>query len=177
MNDPHPSPAAVTEPISAGRQSLALGLATAVILFFLFFQAIVTFRVVCPPMSITQLSSFRILCAPALFPFLDYPMYKEPHYKGEKIQDVHLYGVLDDSTEVEILPEDLRMNLWMFQLFLFAIDQDNIEEINFYTNLYEEMHKADLVGLRLENHPYVLADEGLVQGAPEVIKVYSLPDD
>jgi hypothetical protein len=158
------------------RLKFVYGSISIVILFFLIFQAIVTFRVVCPPLSIPQLSHLRVLCAPALFPFLDYPMYKEPHYQGEKIHNIQLFGILDDYTEVQINPEDLNMNFWMFEVFLFAIDQEQHEDIHFYATMYEEMHRKNLIFLRLEDNPYILRDKGLFQGQPEVLKEYSLDE-
>ena len=57
-----------------GHSKESTTLASLVILACLAFQTVASFRLFCPPKSLQLLSTLRMLCAPALYPFLDYPM-------------------------------------------------------------------------------------------------------
>ena len=148
--------------------------ASLVIMFFLLFQAIATFRVLCPPESLPALSFLRIACAPDLWPFLDYPMYAGPHQAGETINRFRVVGTLLDSQEVVIAPEDLGMSFWVFQRFVYALGQDDEQEISRYAGLYESRQGADLVRLRLETRPVVMTQEGVAFKPVQVIREVDL---
>jgi hypothetical protein len=61
-------------------------------------------------------------------------MYKEPHYKGEQIPYMQVYGILADSSLVQILPEDLGMNFWMFEDFMVEVDQEIQANVQVYVD-------------------------------------------
>lgn len=48
-------------------------------------QAIATTRLLCPPRSLPALAPLRIACPPLLWPFIDYPMFSEPHEPGDSL--------------------------------------------------------------------------------------------
>src|SRR5262245_46147536 len=77
-------------------------------------QAIAGFRLVCPPKSLAPSLSWLRVCAPSLWPFLDYDMYATPHHAGEAINQFRVFGRLEDGTEVPILPPDLRLDPYEF---------------------------------------------------------------
>ena len=144
------------------------------ILFFLLFQAIASFRVLCPPESLSSLASLRAACSPALWPFLDYPMYADPHHPGEVINRFQVVGTLQDSKEVVITPEDLGMSFWLFQRFVYALGQGEEMEISRYAALYESRQGGELVRLRLENRPVVLTRQGAAFKPQQVIREVDL---
>lgn len=142
------------------------------ILIILALQAVAGFRVFCPPKSFRNLSSLRILCPPLLWPFLDYPMYSSPHYAGDTISQPLVFGILEDSSEVPILPEDLGLDYWQFMRGLVedGLLRDRRERIKIYAELYRSRHNKKLTGLRLKNHPFVLSREGAYRVSPRVVK-------
>ena len=67
----------------------------------------------------------------SMYPFLYYSMYSRAHYEGERIEVRYLvFAIFEDSTEEEILPEDLGLNFWKFhQKFREAIVLENQEKL------------------------------------------------
>ena len=120
------------------------------------------------------LASFRITVGPIepppfLWPFLDYPMYEQPRYQGDPIEQRVVVGVLADSTEVVISPEDLDVTFWQVQNVLSAaILQGDQARASAYRSMSEERYGQRVLGFRLENHPVVLTDQGPIAG-PRVI--------
>jgi hypothetical protein len=55
------------------------------ILVSLALQIVATTRVFCPPRALTALAPLRIACPPRLWPFTDYPMFSEPHRRGDTL--------------------------------------------------------------------------------------------
>lgn len=74
------------------RHAAGRPLASALILFSIAFQGLAASRLLCPPRSIEALQQLRLACPPRLWPFLDYPMYSEPHRPGEVLAwiDAHI---------------------------------------------------------------------------------------
>lgn len=139
-------------------EKLSIPLISIVILGFLFLQAGETFRVFCP-----------WKCAPSFWPFMDYPMYDQSHYAGEKIDQVHVIGLLDDSTEVEINYRDFGLNsLFKMELVVRALVEHDLEQLAVYIKTYDDTHPGRLAGLRLENSPLVLTKEGTKAAQAEV---------
>lgn len=148
-------------------------LLSTLIVFIVGMQALITFRVLCPPEAIRPLAFLRAACAPALYPFIDYPMYWTPHYKGESISQPVAIGILADGREVPILPEDLNLHFWLHQEFLVALDQGAQEEIDLYVRRYQDLQGVQLTGIRLENHPVSIREEGIVAEGVEIMREYS----
>jgi hypothetical protein len=56
------------------------------------------------------------------WPFTDYPMYAESHQEGERISAKHfVFATTADGREVEITPESLGVNLWVFERWAGAL--------------------------------------------------------
>lgn len=108
--------------------------------------------------------------SPFLWPFLDYPMYTRPHYEGEGIPRYRVIGVTDEDREVEITPETLGTDYWIYRnAFLFSFRyRGERDELEPGVQLYEDRHGVSLVEVRLENRPLVLTREGTVDGALEL---------
>jgi hypothetical protein len=113
-----------------------------------------------------------------MWPFLDYPMYTGPHYAGEAIERQVVVAIRADSTEVVVLPEELGVTFWQFQNILnpaiLAGDQGTAES---YREIYEDRFDASLIGLRLEDHPLIPTDSGLVEGSPAPLGALSFGSD
>lgn len=107
---------------------------------------------------------------PFLWPFLDYPMYEQPRYAGEPIVRQVVVGVLADSTDIVLAPADLGVTFWQFQNILNrAILRDDQAGAEAYRGIYEERYGRSLVAFRLEGHPLVMTEDGLVAGSPVVL--------
>src|SRR5688500_19069628 len=49
------------------------------------------------------------------WPIVAYPMYKEPHYDGDRVwYDVRTFAVLADGTRVELVRDDLGFDFWVY---------------------------------------------------------------
>ena len=154
---------------------LGLPFTSLIILGFLTLQTVAAFRILCPPGTLLHLAPLRLLCSPSLYPFLDYPMYSDSFREGHKIEQFLVFGVLEDSTEVSILPVDLGLNFWLFRMgFVSSLLQGNRERMETYIELYHRKHQRQLIALRLENHPLVLSKEGVNQAPPQVLKAIQL---
>jgi hypothetical protein len=87
--------------------------ACALIVISLALQGLATSRLLCAPSSIDWLAPLRVVCAPALWPFTDYPMFSEPHRRGDPLAWVE--AVLD-------LPGRTRMSLGRFEVRLVRME-------------------------------------------------------
>ena len=116
--------------------------------------------------------------SPRLWPFLDYPMYRESKHIGDSIDNFFLYGIQSDSTKVAILPEDLGLNFWKFLWGpVRAIRFNDNKEIQKYVSLYQSKHNSKLIGLKLMNNPLILTEEGVVPlPSPEVVNTVNLKE-
>ena len=114
---------------------------------------------------------------PRLWPFVDYPMYSKAKYEGNPIHRLRVIGVLDDSTEIQILAEDLGMGHWHFQGFIRALRRGTPpDEIRWFVDSYHQRTERTLRSLRLENHPLAFSREG-VAPAPKVVVATVNVDD
>ncbi len=147
-------------------------LLSALIVFVVGLQALITFRVLCPPEAIRPLAFLRAACAPALYPFIDYPMYWTPHYQGESISQPMAVGILADGREVLIQPEDLNLHFWLHQEFLVALDQGVMDEIELYVKRYQDLQGVKLAGIRLENHPVSIDEDGIQTEEVHIMREY-----
>ena len=112
------------------------------------------------------------------YPFVSIPMYHLAHYEGESIKVRHyLIGILKNSGEVEILPDDLGVSFWQLQTnFSNAIIREDFTIIEPYVRHYESRTGNHLIGLRLEDHPITLTREGFQPAPFEVVKTFKLPE-
>ena len=147
-----------------GRPSLNIGLASLVVVAVLTLQAAAVFG------AISSL----------LWPFTDYPMYREAHYDGERLNRYTVVGILGEATEVTLLPEDLGFNLWQFEKHLVRplsrqhMEREDEKRLAIALQIYQAKHRRTLTALRLENHPFVLSKSGMREAPTEVVKTVNL---
>jgi len=117
----------------------------------------------------------KILCAPSLWPFLDYPMYSRPHFKGETVIRYFVVGIIDNSDEIVINPGDLGLDYWPFiRNFVDKMKKGNKQTAQECADLYSTIFKQRLVGIRLENRPVQLTAAGVQQAPIEIINDFQL---
>ena len=141
---------------------------SAVILITLFFQGITAFGIGFGPIE----------QSPFLWPFTDYPMYRGAHFEGQAINLEVLVGILPDSAEVVIEPQDLGMSFWHFRKqVLAAIRREDPVELHQFRALYESRHESQLIGFQLEDRPLILTREGLARGPRTILHTVSFEPD
>ena len=145
-------------------KKLALPLTSLFILTLIVLQAVATFG---------GIHSF-------LWPFTNYPMYKRAHFEGESVHIRYLvFGILEDSTEVSILPEDLGLNFWKFEGikgkgFVRAIRFGDEEGLDIYVQEYEKRGGKKLAGLRVEDQSFILSPKGVKPAPRQILKIVNL---
>ena len=129
----------------ADRKKLAVCLISLVILTTLFVQSSVTLAGRAAAYTvIPQLYSARVLRDGTLWPFLDYTMYTRLHQVGDQISRYSVFGTLEDSTVVPILPQDLGVNKWHFKKHLQrALESKDEEKIKEWAEIYRDRHNSD----------------------------------
>ena len=111
------------------------------------------------------------------FPFLNYPMYSGPHKSDDMIPRYHIFGIIEDGSEIEIKPGDLRMNVWeFFEGPVQELKKQNasMHRLRLYVDLFFKKRAKRLVGLRLENHPLILSKQGIQEGRIFVLNAVPL---
>jgi hypothetical protein len=106
-----------------------------------------------------------------LWPFLDYPMFSQPHFNGETVNSYHLVGLLEDGTQVPIQPPDLGLDIWQFEVGpVPAFRRGHRARIELYLRMYEARQHKRVVAVRLENHPWTVSTEGASRDPVRVLK-------
>jgi dTDP-4-amino-4,6-dideoxygalactose transaminase/glycosyltransferase involved in cell wall biosynthesis len=96
-----------------------------------------------------------------LWPFLDYPMFSQPHFEGVQARHYRLIGLLDDGTQASILPSSLGLDVWQFEAGVVrALLRKDRDALGPYVKLYHARQGTSLAGLRLENHPWTISKNG-----------------
>jgi len=113
--------------------------------------------------------------SPRLWPFLDYPMYGRARYEGDAVTRYLVFGIFTDASETRILPEDLDLDFWKFEYGpVQMLRRGDVESLKPYAQLYSDRQNKRLVGLRLENHPFTLSDQGVHAAPTQVVNSVSL---
>jgi hypothetical protein len=108
------------------------------------------------------------------WPIVDYPMYSNPHFEGDKIPRMAVVGIRDNADEIDIRPEDIGGGYWHFQVFARAVTRVDEEVIRDIVRTYETRHNVRLAALRVENRP-LLWKNTQVEAAPiEILRTYPL---
>jgi hypothetical protein len=128
-------------------------------------------------LSCLALQTFAVFrpVSPRLWPFLDYPMYGRARYEGEAVSRYVVFGIFADESEARIIPEDLDLDFWKFEYGpVQMLRRGDVESLKPYAQLYSDRQKKQLVRIRLENHPFMLSDQGVRAAAPQVLNSVSL---
>jgi hypothetical protein len=99
------------------------------------------------------------------WPIVNYPMYSEPHFKGDKIPRLAVVGICRNGDEIDIRPEDIGGGYWYFQVFARAAKRADEDIMRDMVRMYETRHNVHLSELRVENRP-LLWNNGKVEAAP-----------
>jgi hypothetical protein len=76
-----------------------------------------------------------------------------------------------------VTPETLGTSFWIWQKRLVrAFDPVDSNDVQAMATLYESRNGTRVSGFRLENHPLVLTDEGIEEGAAEVLRTVWLDE-
>jgi hypothetical protein len=122
-------------------------------------QGVATSRFLCPPKSFTSLAPIRIACPPLLWPFTDYPMFSEPHRRGDSL------AWIEAHLEVPARP---RKSLGLYEVQVGAADEDwgvafEREERRLITRLQSVLSSSPRSSrVAFERHRLVLSEHGLV---------------
>ena len=165
-------------------QQTQMRLASLVIVFVLAFQF----------MAVMLRSSVWI------WPFTDYPMYATIHQEGERVSARHfIYATTVDGGEIEISPEDVGVNIFLFErwgrqlmdapaaeakppggikgwlkstaLFRLLKGKDAADITEIFVALAEQNLGVDIVKLRVEDTPYIVTRDGFAPATPAVVSV------
>jgi hypothetical protein len=74
--------------------------------------------------AVLSLQFFALASRPGKWswPFTDYPMYAQSHQEGERIPARHFVAATTaDGQEIAITPEDVGVNLWVFERWANAL--------------------------------------------------------
>ena len=130
-------------------------------------QVIASFRLLCLPDSIARFVPLVRICDPDLWPFLSYPMYSQPHYLGDRIDQPRIYGVLEGNTEVIISQRTLGIRITQFiNIHRTILETKDEEQIRAIVELFERNTNQKLVSLTLGYDPVIFTEDGFVPGEP-----------
>jgi hypothetical protein len=140
-----------------------------VILLFLILQFGTSFRLFCLPKMFSFLpASLKLACDPAIYPFLSYAMYSRAKPEGSQAKETTLFGILEDSREVEISSKDLDLgghadlNAYKFKKYFVSYIRENDQDaIHKLAELYQKKNHQRLVGLRLKSYSYTISQDGI----------------
>ena len=122
-------------------------------------QGLATSRLLCPPESLASLAPRRIACTPRLWPFTDYPMFSEPHRRGDSLAWI--------EAQLEI-PGRPRHDLGLYEVRTGAADEDWDEAFEREERRLTEVLRPVISAwprssvLAFERHRFVLTEHGLV---------------
>lgn len=133
------------------------------------FQALATFRVLCPPAMLQRFGLQEIACEPETWPFMNYPMYSEVHEEGAAVPRYQLTGVLADGREVPLTQEDFGLTFFQFQPVLNAVLAEDYGYLESFIADYAARHETALVALRLHNAPILVQRDGLEERESELV--------
>jgi hypothetical protein len=145
-------------------------LVSLVIVLILSLQISVTLRLYRASGYLPALSPLGLLKAPLTYPIITYPMYREPHFEGDKIQRFRLAGVLRDGTLVPLTAEDLNVDFWLFHRGVAsAVRAGDREKVAQYVSVFEGKTGKIVTEVRLENRPLILDRSGANEGPLEIV--------
>lgn len=171
----------MTKLIQERQYHVTVSIFSLVILFFLGFQlyTAIHWREFWPKFRRLQ-APYKLLKPPkdpSLWPFMSYPMYSYPKYRGNTIKQYAIFATLTDKTEVRIQPEDLGLNYWIFMYGLKeALRLENHQAILDYVDLYERKQNRKVLDISLKIYPLELTDTGLVEKPIETERKFKIED-
>lgn len=100
------------------------------------------------------------------WPFIAYPMYKTPHFEGERVlYDFEVYATHDDGSEALIDQGDLPF--WIYKLKLVnGLATDERGSVQPIVAAYCERTGKNVVEVRLQDMGVAVSRDGAVSGLP-----------
>jgi hypothetical protein len=130
-------------------------------------------RLTCSPDRVKAPAFWPKLCDPQLWPFLDYPLYSAAHYAGEELPQFRLYGVLGNSSTIELTQADFLLDSsFSFQNLILAVLEKKMADVLDYARIYNSTHDTPVVALRLQNQPIILTSDGFVPSGRDVTESF-----
>ena len=106
-----------------------------------------------------------------LWPFVDYPMYKQAYRAGDELERLRLVARLSDGHEVPVPLEALGVTFWQFiGQVVPALIGRNQAELQPFLERYRKTCGCEPVLFRLENHSMVLGRDGTTPGPIRMIQ-------
>lgn len=139
-----------------------------VILLVLSLQAFTDLKKACP-----EAHSFcsRLSSDSYFYPFLNYSLYSQRYYEGDKVEQYVLLGIFKDSAKVPILPKDLGVSMSQYRKNVVdAVLSNDSQQIEQFVERYQNTHNRTLIGLQIEHRPLVLSRDGVSSGKPTVLR-------
>lgn len=106
------------------------------------------------------------------WPLLAYPMYKWPHYEGERLNhDLVTYAVLTDSSRVEVKRDDLGMDFWIYWYNVVQpIRHARLDLLKPVLQRYCGKFDGRVTKLQAEDLGIAIGRDGPVEGLPRQIR-------
>jgi len=99
---------------------------------------------------------------PALYPFLDYPMYSVVWQEGDLVQQHQLIAIFLDGTERQLHAEDFGLSPYWFKGSLVpAFKRKNMSKIPDYLKAYDQQGHQPFVAFRVDVFPTKVSEKGL----------------
>lgn len=110
------------------------------------------------------------------WPFVDYPMYRYPHFKHSGIPFYSVYAVHPDGTDKQVTEEMLDISYWKFQEKVVKAfpKADAADRLRDFAGHYEKKYGKKVKAFRLEDKPVLITEKGGVPGRHFVIKTVEM---
>lgn len=151
---------------SRSRRRRLRRLASGVALSLLALQVVAVSRVFCTPQSVERWYRNHWLCPPRIWPFLDYPMYKEAHRVGTRLERPLVLARTRDGGELRLYPEraEMRADAHAAMEGLRAGDLERTQNA-----LARRMAPSEFAGAELRIETIVLERDGFRSEAESVL--------
>jgi len=102
------------------------------------------------------------------WPIITYGMYSTPHYEGERLDHGYVVSaVLEDSSEIDIDPDEIGMGFWLFHINVFAPIIRNARDVLTPT-VRDFCRRWDnrIVALRARDLGVAITRQGVIEDLP-----------
>jgi hypothetical protein len=112
-----------------------------------------------------------------LWPFICYPMYSAPFFKGDAVPVYATIGVAADGTEIEITPEAMGLDYMLWRRGpVVALRRGDAENLLPHIERYCRRSGATLKEIRLINRPMTVRDGKIVRLPTASVASFRLPE-
>ncbi|MGC1308970.1 MAG: hypothetical protein WA885_17220 [Phormidesmis sp.] len=112
---------------------------------------------------------------PGLYPFLNYPMYRETRAEGTSVSQYTLVATFKDGSEKLLNAEDFDLSSYWFNSGVVkAFREKEDSKIAEYVETYNKAGNQPFVSIRLDDSPLTITREAVIESAPSVVKSFSI---